>query len=368
MLLLISSCGVTDGNGVLGLTTQLSYLYVANYGSSTLSMFQLQNGTLSRAATSIATGSGTSNPNDMTSRSDLPFVFAAHTISGNLSVYNVSNYSATYPGALSTLSPTFAFSSGAGAASVALHPTLAYVYSANSNLGGSNISIKSIEPSTGVLTPVNARAAGANPSWIVIDPTGQFLYVANFGSNNVTAFSINSGTGDLTVINTYISGTGPRVLAMDVLGRYLYALNETAGTLSGWTINSGTGALTATAPATFVVGGTGPVRLATEPSGKYLFAANTTSNNISVLSINATSGNLSAVPGSPFSYNTSTQPFGLAVDPLSGTHLAVAFAGEQTLGIFNIDLATGSLTATTESLSVGANPRTVLFKLQSGLQ
>ncbi|OYV48230.1 MAG: hypothetical protein B7X10_03380, partial [Burkholderiales bacterium 21-58-4] len=48
-------------------------------------------------------------------------------------------------------------------------------------------------PGTGALTSIGAAvASGANPRYIVVDPTGRFAYVANFGAATVSMYSINS--------------------------------------------------------------------------------------------------------------------------------------------------------------------------------
>ncbi|MBL7716054.1 MAG: beta-propeller fold lactonase family protein [Bdellovibrionales bacterium] len=364
----ISSCGVADGFALIGQQKTESYVYVGNYSSSTVSVFRLEDGTLSRAATTTATGGGTSNPNFLTSRSGLPFLLSANFISGNISVYSISDLQSEYAGALSAISPTFAYSTGAGASGIAIHPTSNYVYVPNYNQAGNNVSIRSIDSSSGAISTVGARPAGVNPAMAVIDPSGSYLYVSNFGSNNVTAFSISSSTGDLTLVGTYAAAAGSRSLVMDPQGRFLHVLNETAGSISGFTINSSTGQLTATTPATFTPGGTGPVRMVGNPTGTFLFVSNNTSNNISVLSVNSSTGNLTAVSGSPFSYGSNTQPYGLAVEPTTGSALAVAFAGEKILGLFTIDSSTGSLTSTGQSVDVGDAPRTVHFHTITGVE
>jgi 6-phosphogluconolactonase len=52
--------------------------------------------------------------------------------------------------------------------------------------------------------------AGDEPVSITVDPTGKFVYVANYGSNNVSAYTINPATGALTIIGDFdAKGTAP---------------------------------------------------------------------------------------------------------------------------------------------------------------
>ena len=70
---------------------------------------------------------------------------------------------------------------------------LAYV----ANQGSNDLSVYSINSSTGYLTPVRFTfaATGTTPVSLTIDPNGQFLYVVDNASNDVSVFSINGTTG-----------------------------------------------------------------------------------------------------------------------------------------------------------------------------
>jgi len=56
--------------------------------------------------------------------------------------------------------------------------------------------------------------AGTGPWGIVADPSGKYLYVANYSSDNVSAYSINSSTGALTTIegSPFTAGRRPNAL------------------------------------------------------------------------------------------------------------------------------------------------------------
>src|SRR5262249_34750380 len=48
------------------------------------------------------------------------------------------------------------------------------------------------------LNPVNA-AVGSSPVSVVLQPAGDFAYIANFAGNTVTLLSVNRGNGQLSV-------------------------------------------------------------------------------------------------------------------------------------------------------------------------
>src|SRR5258708_28070738 len=80
-----------------------------------------------------------------------------------------------------------------------LHAQFAYV----ANFSNSNLSGYTINPATGVLTAIAGSpfSAGAEPDWVVVDPSGKFLYVAHLAVRNVVfGFTINQPTEPLTSI------------------------------------------------------------------------------------------------------------------------------------------------------------------------
>ena len=65
---------------------------------------------------------------------------------------------------------------------------------------GATIVGYAIDTNTGALTalPGFPVAAGTNAYSITVDPSNQFLYVANDGAANVTGFRLDASTGALT--------------------------------------------------------------------------------------------------------------------------------------------------------------------------
>src|SRR5206468_1456463 len=97
--------------------------------------------------------------------------------------------------------------------SVAVDPTGKFAYVTNSGTHGDNtVSGYTINATTGALTPIPGSpfAAGLNPLFVVVDPTGKFAYVTNFSDNTVSGYTIDA-TGALTPIpgSPFATGGNP---------------------------------------------------------------------------------------------------------------------------------------------------------------
>jgi 6-phosphogluconolactonase len=96
-------------------------------------------------------------------------------------------------------------------------------------------------------------AVGIGPEGIAIDPTGTFLYVSNAHDGTVSAFKISTVDGSLSVIGTYttaataVPSASPTALAVDPSGQFLYVANGDDGSITAFTITAGTGVLAAVA-------------------------------------------------------------------------------------------------------------------------
>jgi 6-phosphogluconolactonase (cycloisomerase 2 family) len=76
----------------------------------------------------------------------------------------------------------------------------------------------SITPSSGALTLSGTPiAAGTFPVSVVLDPSGQFAYVANDNSNDISVYAVNTITGVLTAVahSPFAAGNAPRSIAID---------------------------------------------------------------------------------------------------------------------------------------------------------
>jgi YVTN family beta-propeller protein len=247
----------------------------------------------------------------------------------------------------------------------AIDPTGRYLYIANFN--SNTLSAYSINTSTGALAKIgSAVTVGSNPLGIVIDHTGQFLYVANDGDATISAFSINSSTGALTPLSTPTFAVGdslPQLMTIDPTNTVLYVANggdlTNPGTVSAFTIGTGVnaGLLTPVSGSPFGAGlGVSPNSVAIDPSGKFAFVTNggdgLTPGSVSVFNIAAGGGLGAPVTGSPFP--AGIFPFDVDVDP-GGKYIAVANLFSNSVSFYTFSSSTGVLSPA-RTLESGLEP------------
>ncbi len=184
---------------------------------------------------------------------------------------------------------------GGRADAVSVDPTGNFVYVANLiDPGGvpGNVAAFSINSTTGALTSIGSIPAGTDPASVAVDPTGKFVYVANSGSSNVSMYTINTTTGALTSIGQVSADMNPSSVAVDPTGKFAYVTNSGSADVSMYTIDATTGALTLMGS---VMAGSAPSSIAIHPSGKFAYVTNFGSNSVSTYSINTTTGTLTLI-------------------------------------------------------------------------
>jgi hypothetical protein len=173
-------------------------------------------------------------------------------------------------------------------------------------------------PSIAVSITATYKAISAEPATVAAVSAGTagapFAYVANSNGNNVSGYTINPTTGVLTPIagSPFAAGFDPESVAVDPSGKFAYVANNDDNNVSGYTINPTTGVLTAIAGSPFAAG-ENPISVAVDPSGKFAYVANSGDNNVSGYTIDPTTGVLTAIAGSPFAAGTA--PMSVAVTP-----------------------------------------------------
>jgi len=116
----------------------------------------------------------------------------------------------------------------------------------------------SVDSASGALTqvPGSPFGAGSEPYFVSVDPSGRFVYSANFFSSNISGFTIDSSTGMLTPIpgSPFVTGAWPGGITIDLSGTFLYSANFAADDASGFRIDARTGALSPILGSPFTVG------------------------------------------------------------------------------------------------------------------
>ena len=138
-------------------------------------------------------------------------------------------------------------------------------------------------PNVGI---VGSIATGLSPVAMTIDPTNQFVYVANSGDNTVSAYTLSLASPYMTQIGSAVAaGTTPSAVLAEPYGKYLYVANTGDNTISAYRIDPLSGALTPiTGP--FSAPG-GPVALSVSNDGKYLYVIAKSAGQLQQFTINA---------------------------------------------------------------------------------
>jgi YVTN family beta-propeller protein len=319
------------------------WVFASASGDNQLRTFSLSasNGDLSPVGAGTV-GSG-SQPSGVAVDPAGKYVYAVNIVSDNVSMYTIDPTT----GAL-TANGTIA--SGNDPVQITVDPTGRYAYVVNRNLAASTGSISQYTiNASGQLVANGTVTIGNRPHGITIEPLGRYAYVANRTSGTIEAFAIGAD-GKLTSLGT-VPKANAMYLAADPSGRFLYSANNVAQTVSQWSIGSN-GTLISSGPDLFL-GGT--IRgITVDATGRFVHAADFNNNIMHWYAINQTTGVLGshgslALPGGPF-----IQPEMIATDP-QGKFLYSANSGNNTVTIFNIDSSTGALSIL-RSVAAGAAP------------
>jgi 6-phosphogluconolactonase len=241
------------------------------------------------------------------------FVYAADYYGNFIYSYRVGTKGDLFPTPESSFSTGYNYSSGQfEPISVVVGPTSEFVYVAN--YGTANVSIYRISP-TGDLTlaPGSAVQAGGHPRGVAVHPRGQFVYVVNQSDAiNIYEVGCEGGLSPLqgSPFSFPILGGGADALAIEPRGEFAYVLCSSSKIIVGFRINEdGTLSVAGSAVAT----GTQPNAVAIDPNGGFAYVANFTDNNVSGYSI-ADDGILAPLSGSPFA--AGKNPVAITVGPL----------------------------------------------------
>jgi 6-phosphogluconolactonase len=275
------------------------------------------------------------------------FAYATLDASNEVTGYEVNSST----GGLTAISGSQLNGGGTNPVDITVDPSDQFVYMANYSGGISAFTINSV---TGGLTTISgspfptapAIIAGQVPgvNSVTVDPTGKFVYAVINQGNDVSAFVIDSITGALTTVvgSPFPAGSVPMSVRVDPSGRYAYVANMDSDNISAYSVNGSTGALTPIAGSPFPSGGGGPTGLGVDPSGRFVYVTNSNSNTVSAFSIDNSTGALTQIPGSPFA--SGAGPWGAFVHP-SGKFLYVTNNGAGTISGYTIDSTSGALTS-----------------------
>ena len=285
-----------------------------------------------------------------------------------------------------------------------------------------SVSAYSIDKASGKLTPLNqVSSAGTGPCHLIVDPTGKTLLVANYaggsfasfpigtdgklgqavsfiqetgkgpdkerqgaphghavmlsknnkfalaadlGTDKVMIFKLDAANGKITpsdpAFGSVKPGSGPRHIAIAPDQKHIYVQNEMVSTVSTMEFDAEKGTLKELAqvsalPADFKGNNSG-AEIQISADGKFVYSSNRGHHSIAVYAVDPKTALLTLIQNEPTGGQT---PRAFILDP-TGNFLIVGNQQTNNFTLHKVDRATGKLTATGESVKLGA-PVTFVF-------
>ena len=188
-----------------------NYIFAPDLGSDKIRVLQLDStGTLITFDSLDITLKNGSGPRHFTFHPNNKYAFCINELSGTVSAYSFIN------GKLIFINDYFSYSKQQetyGSSDIHISPDARFLYASNRWRDENTISIFSINITNGTLLLVgHQKTFGDHPRSFVIDPTGNFILVANQATGNIVVFKRNTETGLLTKSKTLVKVNLPSIL------------------------------------------------------------------------------------------------------------------------------------------------------------
>jgi 6-phosphogluconolactonase len=203
-----------------------------------------------------------------------------------------------------------------------------------------------------------SRQQSPHPHSCYFDPSGKFLFVPDLGIDKIAVYHCNDQNLTPDVPIPVAPGSGPRHMAFFPDGKFTYLINEMAGTVITYALNGD--ALKqlqtiSTLPPEFN-GTNTAAEVAVHPNGRFVYASNRGNDSIAIFAVDSATGTLSLIS---FQSTLGKGPRMFSIDP-TGNFLIAANQNSDSVVLFRIDPQTGKLTATGTTFTV-SSPVCVTF-------
>jgi hypothetical protein len=291
------------------------YAYVANSGSSSMSIIDISN---PASPVTVATSSAGTNPNSVFVSGR--YAYVANNGSASMSIIDISN----------PASPVTVATPSVGSNPFSVFVSGRYAYVANQ--GAASMSIIDISNPASPVT-VSTPSVGSSPRSVFV--SGRYAYVVNSGGSSMSIIDISNPASPLT-ISTPSTGSFP--YSVFVSGRYAYVTSLLGSSLSVIDISNPASPVTVSTPSA------GSLPYSVFVSGRYAYVANSGGNSVSIIDISN--------PASPVTVSTlrvGSSPYSVFV---SGHYAYVINGNDNSLSILDIG-GLESTSATIHSLEAG---------------
>ena len=341
-----SSTGTGTGTGSGGGTgSGNSYAYVANANTGTIAAFPITAGLTKLTGTSYNLGTP---PLAMAASPKGNLLYLA-TAAGSVFVYGIAgNGGLTLANGgnpvTSTLAPTW----------MSIDPSGNWLFLISSS--SPQLLVFQIDLSTGALVQTNQGTIALDPgtpTQVYLPPDDKHIYVG-LGSGGMDGFVFDASNGVLSGqshLRPRLPGvSGDNTISSDTKSTYLF-VGEAGVGIRVFTI-AANGALQEISGSPFPTE-LGPSSMVVDSTDTYLYVANRSSDAITGYTI-GTTGALTALSSSPF--QTGSGPTAMALDSSGKYLLVISAGGSPDLEAFSFDATTAGKLDSVASASTGADP------------
>ncbi|HMH01062.1 MAG TPA: lactonase family protein, partial [Terriglobales bacterium] len=210
------------------------------------------------------------------------------------------------------------------------------------------------------------KGTGANPErqqsphahWIDLSPDNRFAIAVDLGLDRLDLYKFDSTKGSLVPNHPAVvqvkPGAGVRHFEFHPNARFAYAVNEMDSSVTSFSYDPARGVLHESQTISMLPkdfsGKNDAAEIQVHPNGKFLYASNRGHDSIAVFSIDPAKGTLTSVEYVP---TQGKAPRYFAIDP-TGSRLFVANQKSGNIVVFQIDTASGRLTSTGEVLNIAS--------------
>jgi 6-phosphogluconolactonase len=200
------------------------------------------------------------------------------------------------------------------------------------------------------------RQSGPHAHSTVLSPDGRSVYVADLGLDQILSYRVAGLVPNDPPYIKIAQGAGPRHLAFTPNGRYAYVMTEMTASVVAFRYEGGKFEELQTLPTAELAANISGAEIAVHPNGKFVYSSTRGANTIAVFAIDADKGTLTPVERAPSGGKT---PRNFAIDP-TGAYLFAANQDSDNVVVFRIDGKSGKLSPTGDILDAFA-PVCVVF-------
>lgn len=332
-----NNCG--GGNG-----TYSSYAYVANATTGTLAGFPVPTATFTTLTGTTYTLGTT--PTALAATPNGAFLYVA-TLAGSIFLYTIGTNGVLTLGNSGTpvvqaLYPTW----------MTIDPSGNWLFVVSKS--SSQVLIFQINTSTGTITQTSQGTialSSGNPTQVYVTPDNQYVYIG-LGPGGTDGFTFNSSTGVVSgkIHLVPLNGASDNTFAADNNSAYLF-VGEAGTGIRSLAIGTG-GGLTEVTGSPFA-SQLGPQSIVVDPTNAYVYVANRTANLITGYTL-GTGGTLTPLSTSPFS--TGSAPNAMSLDSTGKYLFVVNSGGSPDMQVFSFDTTTAGKLDSVTSVATGTDP------------